>query len=48
MSYDFYNVRADRVAGDTTTLHTPESYIKLAPPPLADVIKKIFLKWSPQ
>jgi putative ABC transport system permease protein len=44
LTYDLYNLKVDRIARVTTTLHTPESDVALAisPPPLADVLKRNF------
>jgi putative ABC transport system permease protein len=44
LTYDLYNLKVDRIARVTITLHTPESDVALAisPPPLADVLKRDF------
>ena len=44
LTYDLYNLKVDRIARVTMTLHTPESNVALAisPPPLANVLKKDF------
>ena len=44
LTYDLYNLKVDRIARVTTTLHTPESDIALAtsPAPMADVIMRDF------
>ncbi len=44
LTYDLYNLKVDRIARVTTTLHTPESDVALAisPPPMADVLKREF------
>ena len=44
LTYDLYNLKVDRIARVTITLHTPESDVDLAisPPPMADVLKREF------
>ncbi|HLA59851.1 MAG TPA: ABC transporter permease [Puia sp.] len=44
LTYDLYNMKVDRIARVSTTLHTPESDVELAtsPAPMADVLMKDF------
>jgi putative ABC transport system permease protein len=44
MTYDLYNLKVDRIARVTTTLHTPESDVALAtcPAPMSDVLRRDF------
>jgi putative ABC transport system permease protein len=44
MTYDLYNLKVDRIARVTTTLHTPESDVALAtcPAPMADLLGRDF------
>src|SRR5664279_670721 len=44
LTYDLYNLKVDRIARLTTTLHTPESDVALAtcPAPMADVLRRDF------
>jgi len=44
MTYDLHNLKVDRIARITTTLHTPESDVALAtcPAPMADILSRDF------